>query len=300
MGEGLKPVLRFAVARPGTLFLAALGGAVIVSWAATPGEHDPAWQEPLLGGCLALAYLAAVQGLRVSWYESRAKAIVLASLFALVGGLLLQSGGGALATAIALSPVALAVALERVLRGLRASHGPLWLDGATEARGVEAPPATAEKPGFWRRNRWGCLGLLALLMLAVVAFLWQLTIPGRHAAAARARLVPGMSVAEIVGTAESPYMCTIVAPGDPSSGEAPPVYRIWADRGGYSLTIADGRSRRLARDALLAELRGAALSSYREVAFTFRTSTLPLNVSFRVTLDAAGRLKEVGPSRTWD
>jgi hypothetical protein len=276
--------------------LIALAGLFVLVQAS---DDQAPWLMPALGVGFFLIYLAAVQGLRVLWHESRAKAVVGASLFVLVGGLLLQ-GGAAPAAAVAWSPIALALALEWALRRLRASRGPLWLDAPTKAHAVEAPPATTEKPGFWRRNRSGCLFGLGLLALVVAGFIWQLTTPHRHAAAARAQLVPGMSVAEIVGAAERPYMCTITAPGNRVTGEGPPLYRIWADRAGYWLTIGDGRSQMLTHDALVAALGGADLSAYRRLTFTFRSSSLPLNVSFTLTLDDSGRLKDVGPNRAWD
>jgi hypothetical protein len=289
-----RSVLRFAVSRPGVVFLIALAGFATVL---ASSDTEP-WVMPLLGVCLPLTYLAAVQGLRVSWHSSRARAFLLAALLALVGAP--WWGKSPLVAVLLWSPLAVAVLLELVLPKLRASRGPLWLDGPDGPKAAEARPAAAGRPGFWRRNRSGCLFGLGLLTVVLAAFLWQVTTPGRHAAAAQARLVPGMSVAEIVGAAESPYMCTIAAPGNRVTGEGPPLYRIWADRSGYWLTVGDGRSRKLTRDGLVGELGGAPLSPYRRVSFTFRSSSLPLSVSFTVTLDDSGRLKEVGPSRAWD
>jgi hypothetical protein len=298
MLEHFRAVLRFAVRRPALVFLACIGAFFVLAFSRGDGP-EPAWVGPVVVSLAATGFLSVVQGLRVLWRQSRNKLLVLSSLFVLIAVLTLRSGGGWAAAALALSPLLLAAVLELAIGRLRAARGPLWLDGPAGASQAERPPS-AERAGLWRRNRWGCLGVLAILALFAATFFWQLVLPGRHAAAARTRFQKGMSVAEIVSAAEMPYSCMVTAPADPPTRPAPPPYWLWSDRTGYSLRVGDSPSRMLTRDALLAELGGADLSAYREVSFTFYSRMVPLRVSFTVALDERGRLKEVGPSRSWD
>jgi hypothetical protein len=303
MSERLRGLLRFAVGRPAVVFLAALGGVIAILLVASGREREPAWIGPLILGCLATAFVAVVQALRVLWHQSLPRFLVLGSLILAIGILYLRESGDMALAALAWSPLGLAAALELALRWLRASRGPLWLDRpAGGASAEEEAPASLPKPGFWRRHRGGCLGALALALLFLASFLWQLTLPGRHATAARGRLRPGMTVAEIVAVAEAPFTCTIVTPADAATGA--PLYVITADRDRRSLRVGDAPAKELTPAGLSAELvgRGAPLSTERELWmwFTFRGVMLPLRVSFRVTLDEKGLLKEVGPSRSWD
>jgi hypothetical protein len=298
VSERLRRTLRFAASRPAVVFLAALGGIALIMLVATNSQQEPAWITPLILGCLATAFVAVVQSLRVLWHQSLPRFLVLGSLIVLIGIHYLRESEDIAVAALAWSPLPLAAALELALRWLRARRGALWLDRPPSGATATAP-ASAPHLGLWRRHRGGCLGALSLVLVFAVSFVWQLTLPGRHADTARSRLRPGMAVADILGTVEAPFTCTISLPANTST--AAPLYAITADGDRRTLRVGEGPVKELTPTDLRAEFakHAAALSAYRElwVWFTFRSAMLPLQVSVLVTLDENGRLKEVGPNR---
>jgi hypothetical protein len=301
MIKGLRAVLRFAVRRPAVAFLAALGALMLLP-ALVPYGPEPAWVPAVGMSCFTLAYAAVVQSLRVLWYQSRSKFLVLGSLFVFIAGLTVQGGGGLWAAAFALSPLLLAAVLDQLIRRLRAARGPLWLDPPVQETPAETAAVAVPNPGIWRRHRGGCLGALALALVFLSFFVWQLTVPGRHANATRERLRPGMTFAEIVEAAEAPFDCSITPRANIVTG--PSLFVITAEGARRSLRAGAGPVRELTPTDLRAELaaRAAELSTHRElwVWFTFRGAVLPLRVSVLVTLDENGLLREVGPNRVWD
>lgn len=145
MSKRLRGVLRFAVGRPAVVFLGALGGVVVTMLGAIAAGLE-AWMGPPILACLATAFLAVVQSLRVLWHQSLPGFLVLASLILVIGIQSLRAGGEMALAALAWSPLGLAAALELTLRWLRASRGPLWLDrpaGEASAETAASPRTTS-------------------------------------------------------------------------------------------------------------------------------------------------------------
>jgi hypothetical protein len=297
----LHAVLRFAVRRPAIVFLAALGGVLLAMLVAVNMQREPAWLGPVILTCLWTAFAAVVQALRVLWHQSFPRFLVLGALIAVVGIMYYRESGDLALGALASSPLPLAAVLELLLRWLRASRGSLWLDAPVQEAPAKTAAVSVSSPGLWRRHRGGCLGALALALVFLSLFVWQLTVPGRHANATRERLRPGMTFAEIVEAAETPFDCSITPRADIVTG--PSLLVITAEGDRRSLRAGNGPVRELTPADLRTELvaRASELSAHRElwVWFTFR-AVLPLRVSVLVKLDEKGLLMDVGPNRAWD
>jgi hypothetical protein len=105
MIERLRGVLRVAVGRPAVVFLAALGGGILILAVAATRQPEPAWIGPPILGCLATAFLAVVQSLRVLWQRSLPKFLVLGSLILFIGILYFRESGDMALAALAWSPL---------------------------------------------------------------------------------------------------------------------------------------------------------------------------------------------------